>query len=754
MGMIIRLRNFGIYEDTGVIDIPNGLSLILGKFVENEDRSNGSGKSSLIEGITFGCWGEARTTNEFPSGDGLIRRPPQGKKMEIDLDIDGIVINRNRKYNSSSNLVVTHRGKVITGNHSNTQKQLEAILGISYDIFSHTFYIPVHGTGLFTQLKPTEAKRKIIDMLALSRWDDRKKAVSADIAELRNTIANINTQIQVYTDALPGNLDELVDIRYQHARDKLKLESELLDLESNNKKFTNELSDIGVRLSDIQREIDKDKESRNNINRLKRRLEDLDSRIQDKDNQLIKVKEGIDVIRERILSIDNIISNLESKKYELYETINSDSDRYEEMIVKKNDYSDKIVSSMYMCNDTIKECEKISEIIKNLENRGIITCPITSNACPVLSNPDVVAGQLAEHKLMLKGMSIKLAEVNKQHKEIVNASALIDKEISNIERIRNDHNIIVADIFAHNKQKESFNRELLLAESMIGSHDLDKVKLINDYNEIKEELAKVSASSVLSTNIMFEYNTLSKHRDGILIEIDGINVDIKNINEKIVSISNEVAVIDASIKRYHDMKSKIEELDDELNKRNITLSDLSILSNAFGMDGIPTYIIDSASSEIESVANDILEMGDQSVRISIILKEETKTKDSINGGFKVKDTFKINLIDSNTGDEFSYDSNSAGEKMWVDFSIRMALAMCVRARTNMGIDMFLIDEGLQNLDSIARYKFINILRDIMNRYKIKYVWLITHVGIQQAMTLFDNMIVCNRNGNKTQIEVI
>jgi DNA repair exonuclease SbcCD ATPase subunit len=122
--MKIKMERFLPYENTGVLTIKPGLSLIRGQWVGDKNRSNGSGKSAIMEGVSWCWWGEARTTKEKPAGDDLIHRPAYNKTMKVDVDYNGLRVNRSRTHNKSTKLQAEYDLKKISGGIKDVQGKI------------------------------------------------------------------------------------------------------------------------------------------------------------------------------------------------------------------------------------------------------------------------------------------------------------------------------------------------------------------------------------------------------------------------------------------------------------------------------------------------------------------------------------------------------------------------------------------------------------------------------------------------------
>jgi DNA repair exonuclease SbcCD ATPase subunit len=85
--------------------------------------------------------------------------------------------------------------------------------------------------------------------------------------------------------------------------------------------------------------------------------------------------------------------------------------------------------------------------------------------------------------------------------------------------------------------------------------------------------------------------------------------------------------------------------------------------------------------------------------------------------FFVEDTFEkpFNLL-------------SAGEKVLMTLSVRLALAEILREDTNTGIDFLVLDEVAGNLDEIRRGFLVEVIEKVLTEH-FNQVFIISHVDL-------------------------
>jgi DNA repair exonuclease SbcCD ATPase subunit len=156
----VTVKNFlSVGNEPIELNINDGLSIILG---ENKDknRSNGSGKSTIIESIYFALFG--KTIRGLNKTDVINKKTKKGTEvvLEFSKGTDQYKIVRKLK---PSTMELHHNGKDVTRDSiSNTQDEISSILGVSEDVIKNCVIMGVNQTVPFMSQTKVE-KRKFIE---------------------------------------------------------------------------------------------------------------------------------------------------------------------------------------------------------------------------------------------------------------------------------------------------------------------------------------------------------------------------------------------------------------------------------------------------------------------------------------------------------------------------------------------------------------------------------------------------------------
>ena len=165
------------------------------------------------------------------------------------------------------------------------------------------------------------------------------------------------------------------------------------------------------------------------------------------------------------------------------------------------------------------------------------------------------------------------------------------------------------------------------------------------------------------------------------------------------------------------------------------------LRRAFGRDGVPALIIESAIPELEAVANDLLlRMTDG--RLSLRLET---TRERRRGG-------EIETLDIRIADEFGlrdYELFSGGEAFRINFALRIALSRLLARRAGAQLRALFIDEGFGTQDAAGRERLVEAIAAIQDDFDL--ILVITH--IEELRDRFPVQILVERGADGSRLRL-
>lgn len=203
----LALRNFMPYRD----DVPP--LNFTGVHTASICGDNGSGKSSLIDAMTWALWGRTRAKSD----DDLIHTGQTETQVEFDFAVGQQVYRVIRQHakpksrrasgQSSLDLFIASNGtfKPISGDRiTETQRKIIDILHMDYDTFINSAYLRQGHADQFTVAKPAERKGVLANILGLSLYDELEEQ-ARELARQRDSE---KTQLESAIRDIDAELDQ------------------------------------------------------------------------------------------------------------------------------------------------------------------------------------------------------------------------------------------------------------------------------------------------------------------------------------------------------------------------------------------------------------------------------------------------------------------------------------------------------------------------------------------------------------------
>lgn len=160
-----------------------------------------------------------------------------------------------------------------------------------------------------------------------------------------------------------------------------------------------------------------------------------------------------------------------------------------------------------------------------------------------------------------------------------------------------------------------------------------------------------------------------------------------------------------------------ERLEAQLESLRHTRSLLNELRVAFGRDGVPAMIIDSAIPELETNANELLARMTEG-RMSLALSTQRQRASG-----DLQETLDIAIADELGARP--YELYSGGEAFRINFALRIALSKLLARRAGAQLRALFIDEGFGSQDENGRARLVDAISAIRSDFDL--ILVITHI---------------------------
>jgi DNA repair exonuclease SbcCD ATPase subunit len=301
----LTVRNFmSVGNQTQAIDFDKGqLTLVLGENMDlggdDSGARNGTGKTTIINGLSYAIYGQALTNIKK---DNLVNKiNGKGMLCTVTFEKDGIEyhIERGRKPNLLRFSINGTEQQLedldeSQGDSRETQKAIEEMMSMSHDMFKHLVALNTY-TEPFLSMKAGDQRNIIEQLLGITLLSEKAENLKEQIRISKDSIQTENTRIETVKAS---------NERIQQSIDALERKQRLWD-ENQEKNLENILKSID-RLS----HIDSEQEILNHralvaYNQKRKDINDLTSAMQRSKLEQDRERKRCDKIEKEIASLEN-----------------------------------------------------------------------------------------------------------------------------------------------------------------------------------------------------------------------------------------------------------------------------------------------------------------------------------------------------------------------------------------------------------------------------------------------------------------
>ena len=202
----LTVRNFmSVGNQTQAIDFDKGqLTLVLGENLDlggdDSGARNGTGKTTIINGLSYAIYGQALTNIKK---DNLVNKiNSKGMLVTVTFEKDGVEyhIERGRKPNVLKFSVNGQEQDMddldeSQGDSRETQKTIDEMIGMSHEMFKHLVALNTY-TEPFLSMKPTEQRNIIEQLLGITLLSEKSEALKEQMKITRDAISTENTKLE------------------------------------------------------------------------------------------------------------------------------------------------------------------------------------------------------------------------------------------------------------------------------------------------------------------------------------------------------------------------------------------------------------------------------------------------------------------------------------------------------------------------------------------------------------------------------
>jgi len=690
----IELLNF-LSHGESEISLKPGITVFMGQ--------NGSGKSSVIDAITFALFGK----HTRPNNKGLVKyRESKGQasveftsgdkayKAVRSLTAKGTTEAKLYKITEGKEILAAQGERSQLGNDT-MSNAIESIIGLDFDKIRISSIVQQGELEKIIKAKPKEFKELLNSIITIDKLDLANLSMKGIKEKFRS---NIKEQYD-YDDGDLGIVSNKIT----------EFETVIKDSEPLLKKLQKEKTEREKRISDLKQEVDE-------LRTQELKVEELESR---KNELIAYAREKIVELRRKNLEIEDKIEKCNAS----FSIIDVSGDVEPEISQGK-------ASLEKISEEFLDLSGKKSKFNANISLAEKIT--LKDGKCPVCDSE-------VDHLNEL----FQIEHIKKEIKEITERMNRLEQDKREIQQ---------KTVQLEKKLEEQRNANAVLKANNINDKS-DITKLQEELDNEKKQLQVVS-SSVESQQIV-QLASLDAHAKQISENISRLERETEGFDQAIFSnlqsalSENEIELrrIDtnygATISRLDSAKEQLEKLSSTLKELEISREYVSrlekIQETVYKVDGPVAKSLRSwALNTISQNASRYLEM--MNTRINKIhLQEDVK---------------KIDIICKRGNTEYDIGSLSGGERVTVAIALRLGMAHLLESSK---LNFMIMDEPTNYLDAEHKAELVNVLTQLAEVKKLDseaplQLLIITHDTEIFENTSIDNIYRFSKVGDETRIE--
>lgn len=697
----IVLQNFMSYEYADIPLANRGLVLVEG---ENKDTggSNGAGKSAIFEGLYWGLFGKSLRDYE------VSRNGKGGTLVYLEVEIDGVLLKIYRgkdhdKY-ASKLFVWANDTPVTMGTNKETQTRLDEFLQLDSESFVSAVMFPQGASG-FASMTDSGQKEVLDSVLGMERFARAHELVKADLAANKKSVTSAKSYLQglkAHTQTLSNDIEALklreVTFVQEQTTKVERFEAAVLAQAAKEPKIDESLPELQKQLL---------AEANPTAMAGERAV------LSNTQTRLAAVRSQIQTSRERRARLQAILSDAPSVQPRRPE---HPSGFYKQQI-------DQVQVVLNQLDLLIRQHDRQ---VQDLSAK-LVAIPTNCDAC----------GQ-------------KMPETARQH-----AVGKIQTDLTTTQRALAEHRANREAKHAEFTTAQDFYYCALTAEAWdISTSQREELAQIESYLEVSDgqigklealiqstqEKIHLSAAKLMQANeLASQYARQKEYRVEWLAHCESLT---KQLEEARNATSPFQAMIDQKQVELAKVRSQIHMKQLAVDELAEIALQLDYWAVGFSNKGVKSLLLDSVVPILNRRATEYMEI--LSGGACAVTFHTTTTLQS----GETRD--KFNVAVSYAGGADSYKGTSGGERRRVDISTLFALGDLASTRSRAPVQLRLLDEPFENLDSLGNEQVVQLLKEkVLPRSKT--ILVMTHD--ESLKSLFQNRIlVVKENGTSRIVE--
>jgi len=736
----IELENYGVFEKAEY-DVQSGLHMVLGEVADQPGRSNGAGKTTMFEAISWVIYG--RTSKGVKGAAVMKRDRKRGKKCSGTIVMSSergeLKITRVQKAGGST-LEAWLGDHHESGRVPDTQEWIINTLGVDYDFFCQMVYFSQEQAEFFSQMGDADRKR-ILGTLLGTRWYEAAEK------EAKTCRESVDTEIGENKSETAHEERVLLDVVDEKERAESELKRWDKDRGSRASTTRGSVSHLEEQLEGASAKADEEKgriesERDEDLARLERGYETQKSELADMESGVSGIKKSFDKAAEetrgKLETVEEQRAGMEGVDA-FRKRLAKTEKRLE---VARADEKEMVAKQAGLDADhrgLMSQLSKVKGKIGRMEN---LKPGVRCSTCFSEITKENVAGCIKEAEAEASGFRNDVDEVEKKQggvgEELREVAALMKEWTGEADSVRLDIQLVegldkkVADLRSKSEGFEQ-RKAAAVAEAR------EKAKTL----EVRIE--KDHQSGVNNVTKRFE-GQMATFTSGQQTEVTKIETRLEETKETLGRIEAETNPhtegLDRLTTKAADHQKALVELAEQAVTQEEARETFDFWVRGFGREGIRAALLHDFCRVFTDEVNSTLS------QMRVGMQAELSPATALKKKGEVRDRLDYRIT-TDAGD-MAYQELSGGEKVRVDLASMLALNLI--ASRHFGIEqglfgILVLDEVFSALDEDG----VEVVYQIINGFTARAMYVISHNAAMKS--LFDSVIVVVKEGTRSVLAV-
>lgn len=694
----LKIENFFSHKNSEVNFSDFNSALLIGNTEGDYDKSNGSGKSSIFEGILWCLFNKSRVAMM----DDIVRWGETACSVSLEFKHDGkrYLVKRSRnRANSTSAVEFFAQDKlgewddISCSTSGDTNSKIESVIKLDHKTFVNSVYFRQNDISEFAESEPSRKKEILKSIVDISRWDLYEKMAKKKARDINLECKILKKSVEEY-DGVATRLEEA---RSAEKGSRKRLSS----LKGKRDILSEQIDSLSKRYSKMKKSLDTAAydDLISKVASLKKSGKDASATLKELEVAVSSLEEDG---RLANLSVTNITAKIDGRK-----------------II---DIPEGRIEGLRSQVAHFKSAKAVA--VESLRVLGDIN--ITSDKCYVCSqeiDEDLHNDLFNRHEKKVE-----------KHKGVLSESGT---ELLSLEQDLNKWVLAKRD----NEELGGLHSKMESAEYKLNLIDGNLEKLNKKLEAAKLSVENIrfdlktkvdTLESIKSDDFQSLRTQLSSLRDGK----DAIDAEISDEDQQIGRLSERASLLGEQELRMRLDKKKIA-------KRMEKISMFDKLAKTFGRSGVQTILLDAIIEDLERSSNVILSSICNEPAV-IVLETQRLGSD----GTSLIETLDLKV--RKDGHMQNFKSLSGGEKFRISLALRIALSDVSSRYGGSSLEFLLLDEVNSPLDRFGvETLFVSVIKSLEEKYKIL---VITHD--ESLKEKFDNVINITKVNGESELEFV